>query len=156
MINKERLEHAISIMQRAGSVDMTTWQGATFDTCRTETELHTCGNSACFAGWLAVSPEFQETGGKVGYIGKPVYNGKYGVSAVISWFEATDIHEKVLELLVVGESFNIPEVIKEWFGNIGYQLFTYKVANRTCVVYWNNWEAKQVVDVLTNLLELEN
>lgn len=156
MINKERVKHAINIMQHAGSVDMTSWQGETFDTCQTESELHSCGNSACFAGWLAVSPEFQETGGVVGSIGQPVYDEQYGVLAVLSWFEATGIHKKVLELLVNGENFNVPEDIKEWFDVIGYPLMTSKVRNHTYVIDWDNWEAKQVVDVLTNLLELED
>lgn len=156
MINKDRVQQAINVMERAGVVNMLSWQHSKYKDgiCSSESELHQCGNTACFAGWLAISPEFRETGGKVGHIGEPVYNGQYGVLAVLSWFEATGIHEKVLELLVVGESFDVPEAIKEWFDVLGYQLITSKGTNRSYVIDWSNWEAEQVVDVLTNLLEL--
>lgn len=60
----DRLEQAIAVMQRAGKVDMRAWQdfATRQDIRHTEKELHACGNSACFAGWLAVSPEFQAAG----------------------------------------------------------------------------------------------
>ncbi len=38
------------------------------------TSLHTCGNSACIAGYLAVSPLFQSFGGGSSSFGAPVMN----------------------------------------------------------------------------------
>lgn len=33
--------------------------------------LHGCGSAACFGGWVAVTPAFQERGVKPGYAGNP-------------------------------------------------------------------------------------
>ena len=69
-MNKENVEKAIAIMKRAGTVDMRWWQissirdgwGCTIFATG-EADMHKCGNSACFAGWVAVSPEFRADGG---------------------------------------------------------------------------------------------
>lgn len=67
-MNKTNVQHAINIMKRAGNINMGSWQqvysGDKFIGIKDDEEdLHTCGTGACFAGWVAVSPEFKEAGG---------------------------------------------------------------------------------------------
>ena len=47
-MNLERLQQAINLMKRAGKVDMTDWQSG--EIVETESEIHSCGTAACFAG----------------------------------------------------------------------------------------------------------
>lgn len=68
--------------QKHNSVNMIDWQSAAnakdnlTNFARTEAELHTCGNTACFAGHLAVSPEWLETKGfHSSETGCPIYDG---------------------------------------------------------------------------------
>lgn len=80
-MNVENVKKAIQIMKRAGKVNMDTFQiGTTF--ALTEQELHACGNSACFAGWVAVSPEFQADGGRVDRtMGYPLISSSFDIFA---------------------------------------------------------------------------
>lgn len=97
-LNVTNLDSAIAIMLRAdahNSVNMVDWQsdseGATFKEigggimCETEEALHACGNKACFAGHLAVAPEFIASGGSCEDGGIPVYKDHLGVRAVAEW-----------------------------------------------------------------------
>lgn len=66
--NPVNMQHAINIMERAkahNSLSMSRFQSAPIEepqyfvfAAKTEAELHACGNRACFAGHIAVSPEF--------------------------------------------------------------------------------------------------
>jgi hypothetical protein len=47
-----------------------------------EEEVHSCGTSACFGGWLAVSPEFRGAGGKATRIGSPIMDHISGSGAI--------------------------------------------------------------------------
>ena len=83
--NAINMQHAINIMERAkarNSVDMAFFQrhGITNDQkpviVKTEEEFHECGNKACFAGHIALAPEFQahtyqNYRAAVGYEGSP-------------------------------------------------------------------------------------
>jgi hypothetical protein len=69
-MNQGNVESAIAVMKRAGKVSMFKWQARFLtddrimsDIVKTEAELHTCGTTACFAGWVAVSPEWKAFGG---------------------------------------------------------------------------------------------
>jgi len=92
-MNCERIQAAIAMMERAipRYFDMTNWQdeqpGHIKQIAQTESELHTCGNTACFAGHLALSPEFQDAGGLVSKIGAPIFNGVRFVEAVAEYFD---------------------------------------------------------------------
>lgn len=88
-MNKENVRKAIAIMKRAGKVKMEYWQGQEdVRIVTTEEEVHTCGNGACFAGWVAVSPEFQADGGGVDDdIGCPVLKGNKGSLAIAEWLD---------------------------------------------------------------------
>ena len=91
-MNRERIQSAIAMMKRviAPYFDMTHWQiephGHIIQIAQTESELHACGSTACFAGHLALSPEFQKAGGSVSKIGAPVFNGVLYAEAVAEYF----------------------------------------------------------------------
>jgi hypothetical protein len=75
-VNAENVRKAIAIMERADKehFDMTSFQSLTKDKIAAITvpKLHACGNTACFAGWVAISEEFQADGGHVDlYSGAP-------------------------------------------------------------------------------------
>lgn len=88
-MNRANIEKAISIMRRADrAVYMPEWQeGVVFgvEPAMTEAQLHACGNRACFAGHVAVSPEFQADGGKLSRLGVPMFNGRTGSRAIAQW-----------------------------------------------------------------------
>lgn len=61
-MNRENVLDAIAVMQKAKNLNMQSWQAAPngsqfFDLRRVDTieELHSCGNTACFVGYLAIS-----------------------------------------------------------------------------------------------------
>jgi hypothetical protein len=89
------MDKAIAIMKRAGRVDMGVYQCG-YPSIKTEKIAHECGTAACFAGWIALSPEFQADGGTVQYTGRPQFDGSYGSQAIarwldIGWQEAADL-----------------------------------------------------------------
>ena len=92
-MNRERIQAAIAMMKRAipRYFNMSNWQnerpGHIMQIAQTESELHACGNTACFAGHLALSPEFQDAGGLVSKIGAPIFNGVRFVEAVAEYFD---------------------------------------------------------------------
>jgi hypothetical protein len=88
MVNKVRVQQAIDIMERAkakDSVFMPRYQDNDRLTARSEEELHRCGNKACFAGHVAVSPEFIKEGGFSCERGGPVFLEWYGMDAIEKW-----------------------------------------------------------------------
>lgn len=107
-MNKENVQKAIDIMRRAGKVDMGEWQEGIGPFCpyfdrriaTTEAEAQECGTAACFAGWVALSPEFQKDGGKVAIDGAPVYQYVNGYKAIALWLEIECI--EAAELCFVG------------------------------------------------------
>lgn len=102
MMNKTliQLDKAIAIMKRAKNLNMKEWQKPNYDHSEiprivsTEEELHACGNTACFAGYVAISPEFKADGGRIGRGGAPV----------LSPIEPRPT------------AFQVPEVIAQWLG----------------------------------------
>ena len=108
-MNRERIQSAIAMMKRVTHryFDMTNWQnephGHIIQIAQTESKLHACGNTACFAGHLALSPEFQDAGGLVSRIGAPIFNGVRFVEAVAEYF---DIPYKLAgDLTLSGQDF---------------------------------------------------
>lgn len=111
-MNRERILTAIKIMERVpvGKLRMSAFQtpARALVLVSTEDEMHACGNSACFAGWVAVSPEFRADGGYA-EMGEPVIvDGKdpYGIStlsgslAIAHWLE---IPSRTARSLVYGD-----------------------------------------------------
>lgn len=99
LMNIDNINKAIAVMERVkrngGEVNMGSWQFGAFsrvETCETEEELNHCGSAACFAGWVAVSPEFKEAGGFVTGGGMPeiplagkMERGLLGEDAIAAW-----------------------------------------------------------------------
>ena len=92
-MNRERIQDAITMMKDVTHrhFNMSGWQheqpGHIIKIAQTEFELHTCGNTACFAGHLALSPEFQDAGGLVSKTGAPMFNGVRYAEAVAEYFD---------------------------------------------------------------------
>lgn len=161
MINKERVQLAINVMERAGKVDMGVWQSdVLFHRAKaktTEEEIHACGSAACFAGWLAVSSEFQSTGGTVcPKNGAPMYNGYRADSAVVAWMEATDLHDELIRLLILGYVDSGTPEAEGWYTELGYEMKYDFEGDELYIVSWNEgkWTAEDVIKVLKALLEL--
>lgn len=162
-MNHERLEQAINIMKRAGKVDMNCWQGAyQANIKQTEQEMHSCGNSACFAGWLAVSPEFRTAGGTINTLGVPVYQGKTGPDAILKWLdlEDEDIRGEVIRLLILGEESTLDSAIK-WLedlnidpvSNLYYEKL--KPGSRYSYAHFLSWHTCTTEDVIKILEALK-
>lgn len=68
-MNVQRIQAAIEMMKIAKGLDMCSWQDFTSSgndsVSKSIEELHRCGNTACFAGYLAISEEFKAAGGRV-------------------------------------------------------------------------------------------
>jgi hypothetical protein len=92
-MNLDNVNKAIAVMERVrargDNFDLRSWQDARSEYLvqTNEEALHTCGTSACFAGWLAVSPEFQADGGEVGPGGRPLLREYRSSRAVMAWLE---------------------------------------------------------------------
>lgn len=152
MINLERLEQAIAVMKRAGKVNMGSWQ--TGEVRETEAELHECGTAACFAGWLAVSPEFQAADGGLdtkGAPGMPAFNKHHGGGAVAEWLEVEHEEARMLIELLVFEEAYVSEDVTDFLQSMG---IPYGEANDGSVTYllgWGSWTAEDVVHYLERL-----
>ena len=93
-MNKENVKKAIAIMEsvveRDDKFNMNIWRGVLDDDVKpplTEARLRACGTAACFAGWVAVSPEFRTDGGVVGVTGAPRLGERIGAIAIAKWLE---------------------------------------------------------------------
>ena len=92
-MNRKRIQAAIAMMKRAipRYFNMSNWQnerpGHIMQIAQTESELHGCGNTACFAGHLALSPEFKKAGGLLYGTGAPKFNNFSGSFAVAEYFD---------------------------------------------------------------------
>tara|TARA_R110002124_G_scaffold10362_1_gene51738 strand:+ start:175 stop:624 length:450 start_codon:yes stop_codon:yes gene_type:complete len=77
-MNIVNVNKAIAVMERVKErgdyLNMRDWQfleDSEAPAMETEGDLHKCGTAACFAGWVAVSPEFQVDRGSVCVGGAP-------------------------------------------------------------------------------------
>lgn len=81
------LRLAVQVMERADNLHMPSYQGKqNREYCETTEELHKCGNTACFAGYLSLSPEFKAMGLYSSYDGVPAIGERvaktHGASAI--------------------------------------------------------------------------
>jgi hypothetical protein len=133
-MNKENMLKAIAVMRRAAehkSINMQAWQSPKTGRVlvKTEEELHSCGNKACFAGYLAVSPEWIADGVALTPAGCPIITPKiFGYTAIAEWL---DIPLKDEENLVHGDCIN----------------------GMSCY-YRKNWAGVTATDVIEKLKEL--
>ena len=108
-MNRERIQDAITMMKDVTHrhFNMTGWQNKDHSyvsrIAQTESELHACGNTACFAGHLALSPEFQDAGGLVSETGAPIFNDLLEASAVAEYFDIP--HELAGDLTLPNRDF---------------------------------------------------
>lgn len=115
-MNIENVNKAISVMERVKArgdkVDMSDWQNSEFGFGDSEQDLHTCGTAACFAGWLAVSPEWAADGGSVTLSGAPKMGGYFllPMAAVAAWLGIGEHHCNLLCGSVNGLSMAHPLV----------------------------------------------
>jgi len=96
-MNIENMRSAINIMKRAGKIDMCSWQEIKNGdkALGSEENLHYCGTAACFAGWIAVSPEWKKDGGRIDErVGSPYIPTKenldrnyYYAKAIAYWLD---------------------------------------------------------------------
>lgn len=98
-VNITNIDKAIAIMERAHKLDMRFYQRGN-ELSTSIDELHGCNNSACFAGYIAISEEFQKDGGKHGYSGEPIFNYQLGDRAISEWL---NINHKLSYKLVNGD-----------------------------------------------------
>lgn len=105
MVNKVNVQKAIDIMERVPNdmLNMRFFQsGSLYGTVTTEEALHACGNKACFAGYIAVSPEFKADGGKSSWSGAPrLTPGDNATDSISKWL---DIDLDLAESFVFGDS----------------------------------------------------
>lgn len=151
MINLDRLEQAIAIMERAGNLYM----GGEFQTgdvlFGTEEELHACGNSACFAGWIAVSPEFQAAGGCPDYDGSPSSSETAG-EAVAAWLETDNV--KAVNLLIYGEAWGADESFLKVLEKHSIPFCSASDGHCTVLEDWKDYTAQDVIKYLNALKDL--
>ena len=100
-MNRERVKIAIKILKRNKAIghpfNMERWQMVDGNASTTEEQLHKCGTAACFAGLVAVSPEFQAEKGSADVdLGYPIFQDHFGVSAIEKWL---DIRQTIAEHL---------------------------------------------------------
>lgn len=154
-MNIENIKKAIAIMERAkerGSLCMLTWravdpsltalQRANYTCARTEEQFHACGNTACFAGHLAIAPEWIKDGGGCEYNGMPKFTVTKG-----------DFVDYVLYA---------EHSVAHWLGIdvlIASNLIHHKGIHDNHPVYKTNWgrvKADHVIAALNELAELGN
>lgn len=96
----KQIDKAIAIMQRADDkiwmLNFQTLDKHKISYCTTEKSLHSCGNRACFAGYIAISPEFIEDGGSIGYCGYPIFNGAEYENAIAEWLGISGYYSTAL------------------------------------------------------------
>ena len=74
-MNNENIKYCIELMKDAHNLNMEYWQDPIEFTgiCKSIDELHKCGNTACFAGYVAISEKFNNDGGRPSANGSPLY-----------------------------------------------------------------------------------
>lgn len=161
-MNKERIQYAISIMEQAKNLYMNSWQSA-FKPVATINELHFCGNTACFAGYLALSPLFKEVGGAVGSHGHPILGDWVDELAVLAFFETDERYRPFMEALTLGhidelfvglEEFEQEDLALAEASETDRKVVQ-QVTDITGGLSWEEWEPKHVITVLKDLLDGE-
>lgn len=98
-------EWMLKIHEAGDSFNLLAWRGNTSN-AKTYPEFHKCGSSACFGGWLAVSPDFRKEGGSVDLSrdGAPKFGAFTGFNAMTAYFECEDDDDFIYGLAFPGRS----------------------------------------------------
>lgn len=100
-MNEERIHQCIAMMKGAKNLNMCYFQQGE-RIAKSTRQLHACGNTACFAGYLAIAPFFKAAGGdQLPNSGIPLFNNRSGVCAVA---EFLDISSDLADKLVFGNN----------------------------------------------------
>lgn len=131
-MNIENMNSAIALMLRAkehNSINMAFWQlqskasnKARPTIVLTEAELHACGNTACFAGYVAISEEFQKAGGTACLsTGTPALGGSKGEEAIALWLGIT---YKEADSLVFGDPYrlDLDNAYSDYYKKLWYEV----------------------------------
>lgn len=160
-MNIERLNYAIEIMRQAKNLDMTRWQSG--ERVNSIEELHTCGNTACFAGYLAISPEWD---GEVSPSGQPYYPPRgerlfelYGSRAIQEFLGIeTETHKEVIRTVVNGvtEDYGYnPSSENDLWDLTERSQNEFEIASRVGVLVedrpWSEWRPEEVIKILEAL-----
>lgn len=103
-MNRENIKYCIELMKRADKFSMRTYQTG-YPISTSLDELHRRGQSACFAGYVAVSDKFKADGGFVKRRGVPCINEKEGAAAIAEWL---DIPFKLADRLIYNRGSYYP------------------------------------------------
>jgi len=134
-MNRKRIKQCITMLKNAKNFDIQTFQdsangGVCFNANSVE-ELHRCGNTACFAGYLAISDFFKKDGGEISYQA-PLFGNRVGCEAVAVYL---DIPSELACSLVYGDLDNDDDDFSSF-----YQRF------------WPLVEASDVIEKLEEIL----
>lgn len=166
-MNKENINKAIAVMKRAKNLQMTAWQNSS-KIAQTEEELHTCGNSACFAGYIAISPEFPGTCDSCGVPEIDFEDGwkLRGGPAIQHWFELDEdtpqglaVHMIIYGNLPVGleiHEVNESTIAEETEPHIRDELkVAYRINEMVGGTPWEDWKPEHVIKILEALRDGE-
>lgn len=117
-----QLDKAIAIMERVSddNFNMESFQTIESDIlAQTEEEMHSCGNTACFAGHVAISKEFFLDGGKITPYNSPEFLGSIDDKAISKWLKITQHEANSLVYGKIDESTEYEEFstyyMKPWY-----------------------------------------
>jgi len=110
MMNLQRMikaaEWMLKIHETGDKFDLSQWKKPD-DSNTTYSSMHKCGTSACFGGWLAVSPDFKKEGGEADIGGCPIFDNHEGYEALNSYFgfdEISNLADPWQAFVVYGKS----------------------------------------------------
>lgn len=105
---EERRQDLLDIIRQSSSVHMGSW--ASNPGCiNTLSDLHSCGNTACIGGHLAISPMFIANGGRFGFMNYPRIRNESHSRAVHTYL---DTDPDATELVILGRGSKID--VTDW------------------------------------------
>lgn len=117
-MNRDNIQSTINILRRAKNFNICSFQGngGSPIVVKTEEELHQCGNSACIAGYIAVSPEWHALGNTCTNSGAPDKPGSSRGAAELM-AEFWGVPDEVASAIVFGDGYYDEDNRKgiDWF-----------------------------------------
>lgn len=116
-MNRENIQYTIDLLKQAQSFNIHTFQSYGNGTVATSTEeLHACGNTACIAGYVALSPRWKELGGQqtisgaprpaVGYLIPEELDDAYGDIVVAGMAKFWGVSANTADAIVYGQEYD--------------------------------------------------
>lgn len=105
-MNRANIQATIEVLKQAQNFRITTFQSGRYKVAKTVEELHKCGNTACIAGYVALSQAWRDFGGYA-YEGVPSRKGdKYENDAASSMAAFWELPEDDVEAIIFGTEWN--------------------------------------------------